>query len=257
MKKSIFLMALLIVSQMAFASPNYKNGNGTIVSVSEKNGVKTTVRKCVIGNVKIGDLLEEENRNIYADYSSSKIVGKLKDNDEVKVLEVLTIEYLNKPKTKWGETAGELWYKIQLNNLKGCICVRHDGVGPDSDPYYENRYEILEEIRTSKKWTVRKLCQTVSVWKEVAVRVKPGFSEKVVYTLHDSSKESRSPQENYEILAITEETETVNGATDHWLKVEYAPNKFGWIFGGDVSVERGGPRYNLPESVVLFELSWY
>ena len=80
--------------------------------------------------------------------------------------------------------------------------MRHDGVGPDSDPYYENRYEVLEEIRTSKKWTARKLCQTVSVWKEVAVRVKPGFSEKVVYTLHDSSKENRSPQENYEILAI-------------------------------------------------------
>ena len=55
----------------------------------------------------------------------------------------------------------------------------------------------------------------------------------------------------------TEETETIDGLTDHWLKVEYEPGKFGWIFGGYASVERGGPKYYIPEKTVIFDLSWY
>lgn len=55
----------------------------------------------------------------------------------------------------------------------------------------------------------------------------------------------------------TEETETIDGLTDHWLKIEYASNKYGWIFGGYASVERGGPKYYIPEAMIIFDLSWY
>ncbi|WP_191017478.1 hypothetical protein [Treponema zioleckii] len=215
MKKQFFFAILLTLSQIAFGNPNYKNGNGTVISSTEKNGLKTTIRKCVIKNVKIGDLLEEKNRNIYEDYIGNKVIGKLKDNDEINVLEVLTVEYLTKPKNKWGEAAGQLWYKIQLNNSKGCICVSQKSLGEYVNPYYENRYEVLEEIQGAKKWAVRRLKQSVSIWERLNVRDKPGLEGKKVFLLHNFETRSRSLQENYEIHAITEETETIDGLTDH------------------------------------------
>ncbi len=257
MKKSILLIILLSISQVVFSNPNYKNGNGTIITSSEENSIKTTIRKCIINNIKIGDLLEEKNRTVYENFNFNKTIGQLKDNDNINVLEVCTIEYLNKPKSRWGNPAGELWYKIQFDNSVGCICVSPDFLGKYTDPYYDNRYEILGEIQTSKKWTVRKLKQTVSVWEKLNVRDKPGLEGKKIFLLHNFEEGSRSPQENHEIVAITEETETIDGLTDHWLKIEYEPRKFGWIFGGYASVERGGPKYYIPENTVIFALSWY
>ena len=257
MKKSILLIILLSISQVVFSNPNYKEGNGTIISSTEDNGVRTTIRKCIINNIKIGDLLQEKNRTIYEDFNFNKTIGKLKDNDNIKVLEVCTIELLNKPNDRWGNPAGQLWYKIQIDNSVGCICKSPESLGEYTDPYYDNRYEILEEIQTSKKWTVRKLKQMVSVWERLNVRDKPGLDGKKLFLLHNFEKGTRSPQENHDILAITEETETIDGLTDHWLKIEYEPGKFGWIFGGYASVERGGPKYYIPENKVIFDLSWY
>ncbi len=257
MKKSILLIILLSISQFLFSNPNYKNENGTIITSSYENGIKTTLRRCVVNNIKIGDLLQEKNRTIYEDYTFKNSIGKLKDNDKVNVLEVYTIENLNKPKGKWGDSAGELWYKIQLGKSIGCICINPQYLREYEDPYFDNRYEILEEIEGSKKWTVRKLKQMVSVWERLNVRDKPGLDGKKLFLLHNFEEGTRSPQENHEILAITEETETIDGRTDHWLKIEYEPGKYGWIFGGYASVERGGPKYYIPERVVIFDLSWY
>ena len=257
MKKSILLIILFSISQIVFPNPNYKNGNGTIITSSEENGVKTTIRKCIINNIKIGDLLQEKNRTIYEDFNFNKTVGKLKDNDNINVLEVCTIEYLNKPNDRWGNPAGELWYKIQLGNVIGCICKSPDSLGEFTEPYYDNRYEIIEEIQTSKKWTIRKLKQEISVWVRLNVRDTPGLDGKKVFLLHNFEEGTRSPQENHTIVAITEETETIDGLTDHWLKIEYEPGKFGWIFGGYATVERGGPKYDIPENTIIFDLSWY
>ena len=259
MKKSVLLILLLSLAQLAFSNPNYKNGNGTIISSSEKDGNKIIIRKCEVDDIKIGDLLRKDHRKIYEDYSFDKLIGELKDNDVIKVSEVCTITYLNKPKDKWNNPVGELWYKISLNEKPGCICVSNS-LGEYTDPYYENRYEVLEEIQTSKKWTVRKLNQLVAVWERLNVRDKPGLEGKKVFMLHDydySNGSGLNPQENHEILAITEETETIDGINEHWLKIEYAPNKYGWIFGGYTTVERGGPKYYIPEAMVKFDLSWY
>jgi hypothetical protein len=257
MKKNILLIIVFFIAQVVFSNPNYKDGNGTIITSFEEDGVKTTIRKCFINNIKIGDLLEENNRTIYEDYTFKKSIGKLKDNDSINVLEVITIEHFNKPKDRWGNLPGQLWYKIQLKNSVGYICTSSDSLGEYTDPYYENRYEILEEIQTSKKWTVRKISQIVSVWERLNVRDKPGLDGKKVFLLHNFEEGTRSPQENFDIVAITEETETIDGLTDHWLKIEYDDGKFGWIFGGYVSVERGGPKYYIPEDIVISDLSWY
>lgn len=257
MKKSILLAALLCITQIAFANPNYKNGNGTIISSSEKDGTKITIRKCEIDNIKIGDLYNKNKLKIYADYSLDKPIGTLKENDVIKVSEVCTIAHLNKPNDKWNNPAGELWYKIYFNGKAGCLCIS-SSLGEYTEPYFENRYEILEELKTSKTWTVRKLKQLVSVWERLNVRETPGLDGKKVFMLHDfDSGSGKNPQENHEIIAITEETERIDGRTDHWLKIEYAPGKYGWIFGGYATVERGGPKYYIPEAMIEFELRWY
>lgn len=256
MKKSILLITLLALSQIAFAEPNYKNENGTIISSEEQDAKKIVVRKCEIADIKIGDLLKDEYRTIYENYTFNAPIGKLKDNDLIKVGEVCTISYLDKPNDKWNNPAGELWYKITLNDETGWICVSNS-LGEYTDPYFENRYEVLEEIQTSKKWTVRKLNQRLSVWEKLNVRNKPGLEGEKVFLLHDFEEGTRSPQENHDIIAITEETETIDGKTDHWLKIEYAPDKYGWIFGGYAYAERGGPKYYIPEAMVKFDLSWY
>lgn len=255
MKKSFLLLILLALSQIVFSNPNYKNGNGTIIFSKNEDGVKTTIRKCEIDAIEIGDLLSEKNRDIFADYNFSTSIGKLKNDDIVKVIEVCTIEYLNKPKDKWNNPNGELWYKIIYNHIEGCICVSPNALGEEKDPYFNNNYEVLEEINNGKKWTVRKLNQVVSVWENLNIRDNPGTEKSnVIYTIRP--RETDPFQTNVDVIAITEEKETIDGKTDYWLKIKYK-NYEGWIFGGYASVERGGPKYYLPEAMIDFDLSWY
>lgn len=256
MKKVYLLMVMLAVFSIPlFAMPNYQNGNGTIISSTNENGIKKIVRKCEIDDIKIGDLLNKEYRDIYEDYEFKNKIGRLKDNDLIKVLEVCSIEYLEKPKNKWNNTIGELWYKILLGDVTGCICVCSDSITKYTDPYYDNRYEIIEEITNGKKWTVRKMDQRVSVWTNLNIRNNPGTENtKVIYTIRPGDTDPI--QTNVDVIAMTQEKETIEGRTDYWLKIKYKDYE-GWIFGGYTSVERGGPKYYLPESMVIFDLSWY
>ncbi len=71
------------------------------------------------------------------------------------------------------------------------------------------------------------------------------------------SPKKASPQMNFEPLALTEETEVIDGRKDHWIKIRFNSEIDGWIFGGYASVERGGPKYMTPENQIAFYLGWY
>lgn len=60
------------------------------------------------------------------------------------------------------------------------------------------------------------------------------------------------PQLTYNVVEITEESEIIDGINDRWVKIEYEKGKYGWVFGGYVSVERGGPKYMIPENEIKF-----
>jgi len=49
--------------------------------------------------------------------------------------------------------------------------------------------------------------------------------------------------------------ETIDEITDRWLKINYN-NVDGWIFGGKITVERGGPTYFTPEDIIDWEISY-
>jgi uncharacterized protein YraI len=58
------------------------------------------------------------------------------------------------------------------------------------------------------------------------------------------------------MTAVTEETETIDGINDRWLKVNYNGIE-GWVFGGYVDYERGGSRYLTPENIISDWLDYY
>ena len=43
------------------------------------------------------------------------------------------------------------------------------------------------------------------------------------------------------------------GKKDYWLKIKYE-DYTGWIFGAYIDIERGGPKYYIPEDVIEFGL---
>ena len=138
MKKSVVCILLLAIFwQFTFALPNYNNGNGTIVSEKTENGIKTLVRKCE-REVVIGNLLAEKDRDVYTACEKKKSIGKLHDNDKVKVLRICRKDYLNELKDKYGDAKGELWYNIKSDTLEGWICIYSGYIAFLDDPYFDN-----------------------------------------------------------------------------------------------------------------------
>ena len=256
-RNTIFLLGLLYLTNVVSATEigNYNNGNGTIIDQRNNNDSIIITRKCET-EVVIGDLADEDQRVIYDNYRDRNAIGELQDNDKIQTLEIYKVLYKNKPEDEWNRASGELWYKINFENLIGWICISPDYLGKYSDPYTNNRWQIIDSIQSSgKKWTIRALDQTLSVWENLNIRENPGITgNKVLYTIRP--KDTDPPQSNVEVIAITEEVEIIDGIEDHWVKVKYK-QYIGWIFGGYATAERGGPKYYIPEKRVRFDLGWY
>ena len=255
----IFFVAVIVlaVTFVSFAetTANYNSGNGTIVFEEVSSDRIVTIRKCEI-EVIIGDLAGEKERVIYNDYVKGSVIGQLEDNDAISLLQVCRIDYPNKPSNRWGSPSGEIWYRIERNATLGWICVSSEFVSEYADPYFENRWQIIDTIESNgKEWTVRTMDQMLAVWEHVNVCDTPGVSgNAVIYTIRPGNTDPH--QSNVTIVAMTEQVETIDGRTDHWLKVEYK-GFTGWIFGGYATAERGGPKYYIPEENISFGLGWY
>lgn len=232
--------------------PNYADGNGTILSSFSKDGVSTIIRKCEM-NVTIGQMLSEDGHTMYKDHNRDEALAIITDGDTAQILQTCAIRRFNEPKSEWGSVSGEHWYKIKYEGQEGWICSSDTFLGGMNDPYENNRFEILETISCGEKsWTVRKMEQMLSVWENLNIREKPGLNDNVVvYTIRPG--DSDPTQTNVQTLAITEESDTIDGITDRWVKISYKEHE-GWIFGGYTSAERGGPRYYIPENWIAFDL---
>lgn len=261
MEKNIFCLLIclslsLLYGQSIFgeksSKPDYMGGNGTILLDKTDGNTHTVIRKMEL-EVTVGDLLQETDRNVFTSYENGKKIFKLKDNDNIKVLETCTVARLKKSNGKTEIYQQEVWYKIQKSSEIGWL---HKSEG--TNPYKNNSFKVLEKIESSgRKWTVRRMNQTVAVWERLNVREKPGLDGNKISMIHDFDSGSRNPQENYTVVAMTEEKDSIDGMNDYWLKIEYAHGKYGWIFGGYATVERGGPKYYTPENTAIFALGWY
>ena len=232
-------------------NPDYQGGNGTILTYAESDWVRKIIRKCEL-DVTIGGMLDDEGRTVYESFAKKSAIGLLQDGDRVSILQQCTLEYLQEPKSEYGSERGDLWYKLRLaDGSDGWICT-NDEYLYSMVPYYGNSYELLGTVRSGgKKWTVRKLHQTLSVFEKLNIRDKPGLGGSVLYTIRPG--ESDPAQTNVQVTAVTEEEDTVDGITDRWVRVSYGDCE-GWIFGGYTSAERGGPKYYIPEQLIAFDL---
>lgn len=245
-------------------TPNYADGNGTIILESEDDVYKTIVRKH-IQTVKIGDMARDERRIIYSDMEKSEKIYELKDNDELEISEIWTI-------TRKDDGLFYCWFKVKSNGFSGFLCYSepvylkyYNGYKNSmSDPYENNKWEILETIESGgKKWTVRKMAQELSVFgtdfgftkDEIELFDNPGETGTKVIGYVPASYRKGNSQINVEIEAITEEVDTENG-NYRWARITF-DGKTGWIDGYYLGAERGGPKYYIPESSIAFYLGWY
>ena len=240
---------------------DYAGGNGTIILESEDENNTITVRKHV-QTVKIGDMARDERRIIYSDMEKSEKIYELKDNDELEISEIWKI-------TRKDDGLFYCWLKVKSNGYSGFLCYSepkfvkfyNEYRNGYSDPYENNKWEILETIESAgKKWTVRKMAQGLSVFSssdEVELRDNPGETgTKVIGYVPASYKSYKNGkgQINVEIEAITEETDS--SSEKRWARITF-DGKTGWINDAFLSAERGGPKYYIPEAALDFDLGWY
>jgi hypothetical protein len=247
----LVLIVLLSYASNSFSQAgNYNSGNGTIVEV-KKDGKGTWQIRQHVQRLQIVEFSDEKHLPIYETHSmDANAIGRLKIGDFINIVQV-------------AEAIIDEQYHIWLNintdrGLKGWLLLGIDGYDDAQceDPYFNNKWEITEIIRTSKVWTIRKMiCQEVSVVEVINIRDKPGLVGTTVISKIVPS-ENDNPQVNLVVTEATDETETIDNKNDRWLKITYK-GIVGWIFGGYASVERGGYKYYTPENIILSELQYF
>jgi hypothetical protein len=252
MNRIIIFVVFINISIPIFSQAHdYANGNGTIIDSKIFENIQWTIRKH-IQTVITGDLADESILTIFDKPSlnfNGRVIGHIKLNENIMIKQVAETE-IN------GEYFS--WLFVNVNNMAGWIFYgKYDlNSASYSSPYYNNRWEIVDRIKINNKiWTCRRMNnQLISIWTVLNIRDKPGVIDTNIISKIIPSQDN--PQINVVIIEATEEKETIDNKTDLWLKIKYK-NIVGWIFGGYASVERGGPKYNTPESLIDFELGWY
>ena len=238
-----------------YPQPNYAHGNGTVIYAENIGNATRTLRRHIqriqIGNfIHISGLPKYENIQIYLypELNESLIIGDLEHGDFINIEQIL--------ETSEENNYFSVWLYIRKDEaINGWIFIgEYEYRSRWSVPYIDNRWEILEHISIdNRSWTIRRLDGDVSVWdRTVEIRDNPGLvgtnTISKVITPVDAL-----PLVHLNLIAATEEFDTINGIVDRWLKINY-DGTVGWVFGGDVGVERGGPKYLLPDALLLSEL---
>ena len=246
MKRKIILFSIIllifIIPVLCFSqSNNYAGRNGTILDVKNNGNSKLVIRKH-IQSFQLGNLAKEYNLILYDNPSMGAVrIGRINIGDYIninKVAEEISVED-NISVWLFINDAGWILFG-NFNNLYTKYSV----------PYYEDRWSIIESIDlNNRKWTVRKMVsQYVAVEEVLNIRDKPGLAGTKVISKIVPPKEG-NPVVNQEVSAVTEEVEKIDNKTDRWLKIVYQGVE-GWIFGGYTHVERGGPKYWIPEYII-------
>ncbi len=236
MKKIFICIVYVVCIQLLISQPyNYGGGNGEVLDEGTGRGYSWVLRKHV-QNVEFSDSYRDNTLYSSHDANSSK-KGQITLGDRISITEIYF-------KDSGSYEKNESWLKVRYKNIDGWLRFGN------YDMYEDGEWSILNvsELQNTK-WTARKFDSGFSLYTNLNVRDKPGVSgSTVLYTLKTTG------QGFVETVAVTEQKETIDGITDYWLKIEYEPGKFGWIFAGYVTVERGGPKYHFPETTMDFLL---
>ena len=232
-----------IFAQNSVSEYNYDNGNGTILKQYSENGNRIIIRKheqrfsiepSSMPPYGVNEIIVYENPDI-----NSKQLFKLKNGDFINTLEVANINNQSN------------WIKMKDDNNRIGWLDMNDRF----DRYSDGIWTIIEKVTINgKNWTVRKLTGGVSVYETLNVRNKPGIIGTTVLFKLIPVRENYSPV-SVTILAITEETDSIDGIIDHWVYIKDEQNRSGWIFGGYTDVDRGGPKFRTPNNQIWFNFN--
>ena len=231
-------------------NPDYKGGNGTVLSYVSSDWVRKIIRTCEM-EVTVGSMPSDQWRIVYAGMEKETAVVTLQDGDRISLLQQCTLEYLTEPGGEYGGVKGDLWYKVRLaDGTDGWVCT-NDEYLYGTTPYFGNSYEVLGTLSAGGgKRTARRMSQTLSARDDLSIRDKPWSGGRVIYTVRPGK--NAPARADVQVTAITEEEDTLGGVTDRWVKVRYGSYE-GWVFGAFLSAERGGPKYQIPESLIRMD----
>ena len=251
----ITISCIFLLTSCSEYIPDYNDSNGTIIFTKNSLAINETLRKC---NLKspVADFGNFDIGIVYDNYNNKSVIGHLKDFEEIQIHSIYTKVYKYKQKNKIGFRPGEIWYQISTKSINGWIWLNSDYlfIDPHSDPYYNNRYQIIGKYQGyGKEWTIRTMDQGLAAWGNLVIRDNPGNNSKVIF---ETNLPSIQKNPSYiEVIAITEENETIDNKTDYWLKIKFDKH-IGWIFGSTTTAERGGPKYFIPEDIISCSLQW-
>ena len=231
----------MVFAQNNEAEYNYANGNGTILSQFIEYGNQITIRKHKqrFSIYPYGEIIAYECPNI-----NSSELFRLKNRNFVNSIEIAFIQNLE------DANKSSSWIKIRDDdNRIGWLIMDHIG-----DLYRDGYWSILESIIVNgRDWTIRKLYGSMGTGEVLNVRDNPGINGTSV--LFQIIPTYQNPDVFVTILAITEETDTIDGRTSYWVKIKDEQNKIGWVFGGYAGSYRGGPIFRIPEEEIYFNFN--
>lgn len=246
-----------IILELINENYDYGNGNGAIIDQVILDNKRITTRKFEdiwgLYSVDYGiranknnalELLEEAN-------IGSNVVYYLPFYPTITKVSFTLFRYVesvNKSGDYFYLTTDSWLYGTTDNGEKGWLYIESGR----SDPFQDGNWSILETITIQNRiWTVRKLDGWLLSNNGEIVKDNPSIDAEDLFILKGEYSEV-----SIKVLAITEEEDTVEGRTDHWVKIEDNQNRIGWLFGGYTGTNRGGPKYRIPDFEIAFRFAF-
>ena len=144
----------------------------------------------------------------------------------------------------------EIWLNINSESLNdGWIYYGKD------DPYANGIWSIIGKYQIDgKSFTIRKLEQDLGVITECNMYKHPiNKDTELIKTIKLGKDEFIRI---IRVLAITEETDSINNEEFFWVQIMDEDKAIGWIKSIYLSAERGGPLFLTPNNVIDFNLGF-
>lgn len=252
---SMIFVFLLIVSSCSVKrdnanSPSLPINRKVEISVDQIFGTQEIVE--LIGDkevtsiehnqkVEIGGMASAENLIVWSNpfEESKQEIYKINLGDVIEIKKIIKF---------YNNELLEIWFKvITPDSSEGWMYYGNN------DPYENGCWNIIEKIKIdSKIFTVRKLEQGLSVFIDSTIYNYPSVVGTDIVAI--IKLQENEYMRNVELLAITEETDTVDDHTFNWVKIVDSNGNVGWIFGNVLSAERGGPLFYTPFNTIDFSL---
>ena len=220
-KRKILFAIMLTLAASGFAQTK-EIANGTIIEKDSRKIVRKHEQELVI-DYSASDF----QLVIYDSPIKKNVTGNLQRKKKIKIQQIIFLD------------EKETWFKIEYDNKAGYILYSSF----INNPYKNDAWLPVEEIKSgANSYHTKKYTSTYFVYTNLRIRDKPGLDGTKIGLIEANYT-------NYAIVKtkeVTEEKETIDGITERWAKIEYK-GITGWVFGGYLEIERGGPKFCTPE----------